>query len=251
MDALGGNLCEVEVDTCGQPLADAAPLLDLGCNRACYDVTRRELHLLRRIARHKALAVLVDEKRALGTARLGEEYAVDGESRRVELHHLGILERDACVHACNDAVACRTVWIGCAYPIRASVAARCNEHGLCGDADEVARAHIHRDHARKFSSVCHCDLKHLALGDEVHVMCKALLEERVHHCVPCAILEVGCACVGGAAHLALMEMTVLLTIVRIAHIVHLVDDLACILCEVFDGILIAEIVTALDRVKCM
>ena len=80
-------------------------------------------------------------------------------------------------------------------------------------------------------------------------MRKALLEERVHHRVPCTILEVGRACVGGAAHLALMEMSVLLAVVGIAHVVHLIDGLACVLRKVFDGILIAEVVPAFDRVK--
>lgn len=54
---------------------------------------------------------------------------------------------------------------------------------------------------------------------------------------------------GGSAHLALMEMSVLLAVVGIAHVVHLIDGLARVLCKVFDGILIAEVVPAFDRVK--
>ena len=190
VDALGWDFCKVEVDTGGQTLADAASLLDLRGNGTCDDVARRELHLLGGVFRHEAFAVLVEELCTLGAAGLGEQHAIDGEPRRMELHHLGILERDADVHACDDAVACRAVRVGGTHPVGASVAARGNDDGLRGDADEVARTHVHCDDARELAGIRHADLEHLALGDEVNIVCEALLEECVHHGVSRTILEV-------------------------------------------------------------
>ena len=48
-----------------------------------------------------------------------------------------------------------------------------------------------------------------------------------------------------------MEVTVLLTVVRIPHVVHLVDRLARVLREILDRVLIAEVVAALNRVECV
>ena len=48
-----------------------------------------------------------------------------------------------------------------------------------------------------------------------------------------------------------MEVTILLTVVRIAHVVHLEDGFARVLREILDRVLITEIVAALDRVECV
>lgn len=82
-------------------------------------------------------------------------------------------------------------------------------------------------------------------------MRKALLKERVDHRVAGAVLEVSGACMGVAAHLALMEMAVILAVVGIAHVVHLIDVLAGALDEVLDGILVAEVVAALYGIEGM
>ena len=54
-----------------------------------------------------------------------------------------------------------------------------------------------------------------------------------------------------AAHFALMEVSILLTVIRITHIIHLIDVGTCTLSEVFNRILVAEIVAALDRIEHM
>lgn len=253
MDALGRDLREVEVDARGNALADAAALLNLRRDGAGDDIARRELHLLWRVLLHEALAVLVDEQCALGAARLGEQDAVDGESSRMELDHLGVLERNADVHAGDDAVARRAVGVRRADPVGAAVAARRDDNRLCRNADDVTAAHVHGDDARKLVLLLarHRDLEHLALGDEVDVVREALLEERVDHRVAGAVLEVSSARMGMAAHLALVEVAVSLTVVGVAHIVHLVDVLASALDEVLDSVLIAEVVAALDRIEGM
>ena len=56
---------------------------------------------------------------------------------------------------------------------------------------------------------------------------------------------------GRSSHLALMEMSIFLTIVRITHEVHLIDILACALGKELHGILIAEIIRSLYGVKGM
>ena len=253
MDALGWDLREVEIDAGRDALADATALLDLRRDAAGDDVARRKFHLLWRILLHEALAVFVDEQRALSTARLREQDAVDRKARRVELHHLRVLERDADVHAGDDAVARRAVRVRRADPVGAAVAARRDDDGLGGDADDVAAAHVHGDDASELVLLLarHRDLEHLALGDEVDVVRKALLKERVDHRVAGAVLEVSGACMGVAAHLALMEMAVILAVVGIAHVVHLVDVLAGALDKVLDGILVAEVVAALYGIEGM
>ena len=171
----------------------------------------------------------------------------------MELHHLGVLERDADIHAGDDAVARRAVGVRRADPVGAAVAARRDDNRLCRNADDVAAAHVHGDDARKLVLLLarHRDLEHLALRDEVDVVREALLEERVDHRVAGAVLEVSSARMGMAAHLALVEVAVSLTVVGVAHVVHLVDVLASALDEVLDSVLVAEVVAALNCIEGM
>ena len=90
-DLLRAEVAQVEQDVAVEPAA----LVDLGLLGAGDDVARGELHRVRRVADEEALAVLVQEVRALAAAALGDEHARRRERRRVELHHLHVLQRDA------------------------------------------------------------------------------------------------------------------------------------------------------------
>ncbi len=90
-DPLGAEVAQVEEHVA----VDPAPLVDLGLLGARDDVARRELHGVRRVANEEALAVLVQEVGALAAAALGDEHPGRRERRRVELHHLHVLQRDA------------------------------------------------------------------------------------------------------------------------------------------------------------
>ena len=253
MDALRLDHGEIEVDTGADTFADAAAFLHLLRDGLRDDIARRELHALRIVFLHEALAVFVLELRALGAAGLGEQHAVDRKARRMELHHLRILERDADVHAGHDAVARGTVRIRSADPIGTAIAARRDEHALGRNAEDVARAHIERDDAIEllFILTAHADFEHLALGDEIDVLLEALLKQRMHHRVPRAVHVVGRARLRGTAHLALMEVAFLVAVVRIAHVVHLTDRLARLLSEELHSILIVQPCAALDGIVGM
>src|SRR3954452_7881486 len=82
----------------------AAALVDLGLLGARDDVARGELHLVRRVLLHEALAVRVEEVRALAARALGDEEAVLDERRRVVLDHLHVHQRRADPVGLRDAV---------------------------------------------------------------------------------------------------------------------------------------------------
>ena len=90
-DLLGPEVPQVE----HHRAVDTAAGLDLGRLRARDDVARGQLERVRRVALHEALAVLVDQVAALAAAALGDEDPRRVHRRRVELHELHVLERQA------------------------------------------------------------------------------------------------------------------------------------------------------------
>ena len=171
----------------------------------------------------------------------------------MELYHLRIFERDTGVHAGNDAIARGAVWIRRTDPVDTAIAARRDDDSLSRNTDEIARAHIHSDNAVELVIflAAHADFKHLALGNEINALCQALLEQRMHHGMASAVFKIRSARMGMAAHLALMEAAILLPVEGITHIVKLVNISTSTFRKVFHGILIAEIVAALDGIKYM
>ena len=69
------------------------PCVDLGLLRARDDVAGGELHRVRRVPLHEALALRVDQVGALAAAAFGEQDPRRIERRRVELHELHVLQR--------------------------------------------------------------------------------------------------------------------------------------------------------------
>ena len=90
-DLLGAEVAEVEQDVA----VDAAALVDLGLLGARDHVAARELHRVRRVPLQEALALGVEQVGALAAAALGDQHARRRERRRVELHHLHVLQRHA------------------------------------------------------------------------------------------------------------------------------------------------------------
>ena len=92
--ALARHDRDVEVDA-GAVGADAAALVDLGLLGARDDVARGELHLVGRVLLHEALALGVEQVRALAAGALGDEEAVLDQRGRVVLDHLHVHQRRA------------------------------------------------------------------------------------------------------------------------------------------------------------
>ena len=63
-------------------------------HRTCNDVATSQVLRVRRITLHEALAMLVDQVATFTAATLGHQHAGTGDTGRVELPHLDILNRD-------------------------------------------------------------------------------------------------------------------------------------------------------------
>ncbi len=74
-------------------------------HRARNDVTTSQVFRIRSIALHETLAVLVDQVATFTTATFGYQHTRAGDTGRVELPHLDVLNRHACAQRHAHAVA--------------------------------------------------------------------------------------------------------------------------------------------------
>ena len=102
VDPLAGDDGDVERD---RAVREAAALVDLGLLGAGDDVAGGELHLVRRVPLHEALALGVEQVRALAAGALGDQEALPGQRRRVVLDHLHVHQLRAGPVGHRDAVA--------------------------------------------------------------------------------------------------------------------------------------------------
>ena len=133
VDALARHLGDVERDG---PVGEPAALVDLGLLGARDDVARRELHLVRRVLLHEALALRVVEVGALTAGALGDEEPVARERRRVVLDHLHVHQRRARAVRHRDPVAGADQRVGGGV-VDLAVAPGGEDHRLRGE-------HVHR-----------------------------------------------------------------------------------------------------------
>src|SRR5215216_5159007 len=87
------------------PSGEPAALVDLRLLGAGDDVARGELHLVRGVLLHEALALGVVEVRPLAARALRDEDPVPGQRGRVVLDHLHVHQRRADAERLRDAVA--------------------------------------------------------------------------------------------------------------------------------------------------
>ena len=134
VDALFRHDGDVEGDGA---VGEAAALVDLGLLGAGDDVARGELHLVRRVALHEALALGVEQVGALAAGALGDQEALARQRRRVVLDHLHVhqLRPDPVGH--RDPVAGADQRVGGRLPDLA-VAAAGEDHRL--GLEELHRA---------------------------------------------------------------------------------------------------------------
>ena len=241
-DLLRAEMPHVEHDAA----VDAAALVDLRLLGAGDDVARGELERVRRVALHEALAVGVDEVRALAAAALGEEDPGRVERRRVELHELHVLERQAEVQRHRHPVAGAGVRVRRDAVLPAG-AARREDDRLPADrlqaavhevpADDALAAAVVLDELPREELLVHRDV---ALAD--------LLPQHLDEDVAGDVGREDRARRAGGAERALRELAVVAAGEDRAPVLELDDVAGRFLREELDRVLVADVVGALDRV---
>ena len=141
-DLLGAEVAQVE-----QHVAlDAAALVDLGLLRARDDVAGGELHRVGRVVLQEALALGVEQVRAFAAAALRDQDAGRRERRRMELHHLHVLQRDPVAQRDRHAVPGTRVGVGRPRVEPPGPAGR-EDHRLGADRRQTAVEQVPGDHA--------------------------------------------------------------------------------------------------------
>ena len=234
--------------------ADAAPFADLDRHRAGDDVARGEILGMRRVALHEALACRIGEIAAFAARALGDQAARAIDAGRVELHELHVLQRQARPQYHAVAVAGAGVRRS-AGEVGAAVAAG-REHRLLG-AEAVHRAVVHleaddaahgavRIHDQVEGEVFDEESPHApaAPGRRACAAWRGRCGRRRRRCAGRALAELG----GHAAEGALVDLALFGAGERHAPVLELVDRGGSVAAEVFDGVLVAEPVGALDGV---
>ncbi len=244
-DLLGAEVPQVEVHVV--LAADAAALVDLGGDGAGGDVARRQLHGLGRVLGHEALALVVDEVAALAAAGLAHEDVRGEQARGVELDELHVLHGDAGVIGDRRAAAGADDGVG-GVAVDAAGAARGHDHGVGRERVEAAVDHVVGDDAAAAALVDD------ERGDEhldVHLdpALVGALDQRVQQVVAGLVGAVAGARVPGAAERPLGDAPVVEAAERAAPVVHLEDDAGGVLGHLDGGVLVGEVVGALDGVE--
>ncbi len=236
----------------------AAALTDLGVDGARDDVTGREVLHDRRVLLHEALAVLVAEDAALTAGALRQQDAHAPDARRVELEELHVLERQAAAVAGRLAVTREGVRVGGHLEELAGAAGGVDD-GLRLEHVDLAGGELVRDHAGRLLDAVLLDqelVQDVELVEELHALLDAVLVQRLEDHVAGAVrgvagpadrrLAVGA---GVAAEAALVDGAVRGAVERQAHLLQVEDRVDGLLRQDLGGVLVDQVVTALDRVE--
>ena len=238
--------------------AGAAALADLVGHGAGHDVARGEVLDGRRVALHEALAVGVAQDRALAARGLGEQDAEAGQPGRVELEELHVLERQALAPDDPDAVAGEGVRVGGGLEDLAEAAGREDDRLGLEDVQFAGRELVGDDPGRLGDPVDlgHHQVEHVVLVEEVDAVLDAVLEQRLQDHVAGAVGRVAGAAhrrlavvAGVAAEAALVDLALRRAVERQAHLLEVEDRVDGLLREDLGGILVDQVVAALDGVE--
>ena len=247
--ALARNDGDVEEDAAAA-LADAAALVDLGLLGARDDVARGQLHLVGRVLLHEALAVGVEQVRALAAGALGDEEAVLGQRRRVVLDHLHVHQRRAgpvglrdAVTRADERVRRRLVALPGAAGGEDHVLGR---EGLHAPGADVAR---HDAHARAVVVEDQRGDEPLLVAIDPLGVLEDLLVEHVEHRLAGDVRDVGGALHRGAAERPQVELALLVAVEGDPDVLEVHDLARRLAAHDLDGVLVAQEIRALDRVE--
>ena len=243
VDLLRAEVAQVEQDVA----VDPAPLVDLRLLGARDDVAARELHRVRRVALQEALALGVQEVRALAAAALGDQHAGRREGRRVELHHLHILERHADAERQRHPVA--GAGVGVRRPgVEPAGAAGGEDHRLRADRLQPSVEEVPADDALA-AVVVHDELPREELLVDLELPLHDLLVEDLDEHVAGDVGRIRRPRRARGAEGALGDPAVLGAREDRAPVLELVDVARRLLAQDLDRVLVAEVVGALDGVE--
>ncbi len=232
----------------------AAAFADLDGDGAGDHVARGEVLGVRRIALHEALAFGVGEEAAFAARALGDEHARAIDAGRVELHELHVLERQAGAQHHGVAVAGADMGGG-AGEIGAAIAAGGEDHLMGAEAVQRAVLHGERDDAAAAALLVHDQVDGEIFDEELGGVAQRLAVHGVQHGVAGAVGGGAGAhgrrlakLHGHAAEGALQDLALVGAREGHAPMLELVDGLGRAAAEIFDGVLVAEPIAALDRV---
>jgi hypothetical protein len=241
-DPFGSEMTEIQEHVAVEP----ATFVDLRLLRSGDDVARGELHRVGRVMQEEALAAGVEQVCALPAAALGDEHARRRERRRVELHHLHVLQRNAGPQRERHSVPGAGVRVRRAR-VEPSRAARCEDHRLGADRDETALEQVPRDHALA-AIVVDDELPREVLLVRPDLSLHDLLVEDVDEDVTrdvCGVRRTGLA---RGAERPLCDAAVGRPREDGAPVLELVNVSGRLVAEDLDRVLVAEVVGALDGV---
>ena len=247
-DLLGPEVAQVDEHVALHALAEPAPLLDLRLDGARHEVARPELHFVGRVALHEALTFVVDEDAALAARSLGKQHARGGQPGGMELHELGILHGDARAQTRRHAVAGHVRGVRGARPVDAAEPARGDDHRAGAERHDLAVSQVD-GHDPLQLSVYGRDVEQVELFEEMHAVLHAVLVQGVQHHVPCLVGRVAAPRARRAAERALGDAALLVARVGHAHRLELQHKLRHPGHEELDGILVGQVIAALDRVE--
>ena len=232
------DLLRAEVPQIEQDVAvDAAALVDLDLLGAGDHVAARELHRVRRVVLEEAVALGVEQVRALAAAALGDQDAGRGERRGMELHHLHVLQRHADPQRQGHPVA--RARVGIRRPaVQPARAAGGEDDGLRADRLQAAVQEIPGDHSLA-AVVVHDELPGEELLVDGEVALHHLLVEDVDQDVAGDVGGVGGSRLAGGAERALRDPAVLGSREDGAPVLELVDVVRRLVAEDLDRVLVA------------
>ena len=227
---------------------------DLDGDGARHHVARGEVLGRGRVALHEFLAVGVAQEAAFAARAFGDQHAGAIDAGRVELHELHVLERQPGAQHHGVAVAGADMGAG-AGEIGAAIAAGGEDGLMRAEAVQRAVFHRQRDHAAAAALVVHDQVDGEIFDEELGRMAQRLAVHGVQHGVAGAVGggagALGRALAeihGHAAEGALQDLAVVGARERHAPMLELVHGFRRVAAEIFDGVLVAEPVAALDRV---
>ena len=247
VDALLRHDGDVERDGA---VGEAAALVDLGLLGAADDVARGELHLVRRVALHEALALGVQEVGALAARALGDQEALARERGRVVLDHLHVHERRTDPVGHRDPVAGADERVRGRAPDLAVAAGR-EDHVLRLEELHRAGLDVPRDGADALAVAIDRERGRevlLVAVDRVRVLHELLVED-VHDRLAGDVGDVVGAGGRGAAEGAGAEVALVVAVEGDAEVLEVDDLLGRLAAHDLDRVLVAQVVGALDRVE--